>query len=123
MLMILVIDDDISVLGVIKRALTKSGYHVETAAGGREGIQKFDSVLFDIVITDIMMPDMDGNAVVRHIRRSGRKYTPVIGISGTPCSFDAHDHDIILQKPVSIKTLEKIVQNFCIQSERLFRVV
>ena len=66
---ILVIDDEEAVLHMVELALKEFGYHVETAEDGNEGIKKFDSGFYDMVITDVCMPGMDGNDVVKHIRK------------------------------------------------------
>ena len=97
---ILVIDDEKGVLQLIHQALTRFGYKVETAVDGQEGIKKFDSGNFDIVITDIRMPGVDGNGVVKHIRNSNRQSIPVIAISGTPWQSEAKNFDMILPKPL-----------------------
>ena len=81
---ILVIDDEKSILNVVQTALSRAGFKVEIALDGQKGIQKFDSGQFDLVITDILMPGLDGRKVVEHIRNSNRPYTPIIGFSGTP---------------------------------------
>ena len=73
---VLVIDDENGILQLICQALTKFGHNVETAADGREGIRKFDDGSFDIVITDIRMPGIDGNGVVKHIRKSEKQSIP-----------------------------------------------
>ncbi len=81
---ILVIDDDESIILIIETALTKSGFNVNKATNGLEGIKKFDEGNFDLIITDLQLPGLDGNGVVRHIRNSERQSTPVISIFGTP---------------------------------------
>jgi len=108
---ILVIDDEESILLMLTRALAKYGFNVEIATDGIEGIKKFDKGHFDLVITDILMPDLNGNDVVRHIRNSDKKYTPVIGISGTPWRINVDNFDVVLPKPSSIKTLIDTVKN------------
>jgi len=107
---VLVIDDEKSISCMLSHALTKYGYFVETAAGGQEGIEKFDQGLVDLVITDVRMPGVDGNHVARHIRNSPRKTTPIIGISGTPWFLKNGDFDIVLSKPFSIKPLIDTVE-------------
>ena len=102
---ILVIDDEKSIVLIIAAALTKSGFNVEKATNGLEGIKKFDEGYFDLVITDLQMPGLDGNGVVRHIRNSKRQSTPVISISATPWHLQSDDFDAVLLKPFSIKTL------------------
>jgi DNA-binding response OmpR family regulator len=108
---ILVIDDEKNILEMIKMALTKFGHDVETASDGEEGIQKFDEKRFDLVITDIKMPRLDGNGVLQYIRNSKRKSTPVIGISGTPWMLESKNFDAVLTKPFLIKTLADYIRN------------
>lgn len=108
---ILVIDDEKSIAFLTSIALSKSGFNVEKAINGLEGIQKFDEGHYDLVITDILMPGLDGNGVVRHIRNSRRQFTPVIGVSGTPWLLEDSDFDAVLSKPSSIKTLVDTVKN------------
>ena len=106
---ILVIDDEKIVLSVLEIALTSIGHKVVLAQDGREGIRKFDEEIFDLVITDLIMPKIDGNGVIDHIRNSERKKTPIIGISGTPWELESHCLDSILAKPFPLKILlEKV---------------
>ena len=107
----MVIDDEESIAKMISIALKRCGFYVETAADGLKGIKKLDENNFDLVITDIRMPFLDGNGVVKHIRNSERRCTPVIGISGTPWHFEDHDFDAVLSKPTSIKTIVDTVKN------------
>lgn len=107
---ILVIDNEESILLMITMALAKFGFNVEIAADGLEGIKKFDEGRFDLVITDILMPGLNGNDVARHIRNSEKKYAPVIAISATPWLIENGDFDAVLPKPVSIQTLVDTVK-------------
>ncbi|MEJ2282359.1 MAG: response regulator [Desulfobacterales bacterium] len=102
---VLVIDDEKGILQIIRQALTKFGYSVETAMDGQEGIRKFDHGSFDIVITDIRMPGIDGNGVVKHIRKSDKQSVPVIAISGTPWLMENNAFDMVLAKPFPLKKL------------------
>jgi len=102
---VLVIDDEKGILQIIRQTLTKFGHNVETAADGQEGIRKFDDGSFDIVITDIRMPGIDGNGVVNHIRKSGKQSIPVIAISGTPWLMENNAFDMVLAKPFPLKKL------------------
>ena len=108
---ILVIDDEESIARLFAIVLTKHGFNVETAADGLKGIKKLNESNFDVVITDICMPALDGNGVVRHIRNSEKKCIPVIGISGTPWLFEDSDFDAVISKPTSIQTLVDTVNN------------
>ena len=105
----LVIDDEKGILQIIRQALTKSGLDVETATDCQEGIRKFDDGSFDIVITDIRMPGIDGNGVVNHIQKSEKQSIPVIAISGTPWLGESSAFDVVLAKPFTLKKLVESV--------------
>ena len=109
---ILVIDDEKGILQLIFLVLTKFGHQVETAVSGQEGIKKFDDGNFDIVITDIRMPGVDGNGVAKHIRNSQRQSIPVIAISGTPWQMESNTFDMVLPKPFPLKQLIDSIRNF-----------
>ena len=106
---VLVIDDERSIAELLCQALTLVGYNVTTASGGAEGIEIFDKDLFDLVITDIRMPGINGIGVVNHIRKSDRPHTPIIGISGTPWLLEENGFNSTLNKPFTITTLKKTV--------------
>ncbi len=108
---ILVIDDEKAILDVVQMALTRAGFGVETAADGHKGIQKFDEGHFDVVITDMLMPGVNGHGVVQHIRNSARSSTPIIGFSGTPWFLNSGDFDVVFTKPFPLKDLVDAIQN------------
>ena len=107
---VLVIDDEKFISDSLGKALKKHGYKVETASSGREGMQKFDGGPYDLVITDLLMPDLDGMAVLQHIRGSKKPSTPVIGISGTPWLLKEDCFDAVLAKPFSIHTMLAVLE-------------
>ncbi len=102
---ILVIDDEVGILNLMRLALTRYGYQVETALNARQGLQEFDKNHFDLVITDIRMPGWDRNHVLEHIRKSPKQSTPVIGFSGTAWLLEDSDFDRVLSKPFDLKDL------------------
>ena len=108
---ILVIDDDAWILNMMRLALTRFDYQVETAETARQGIQKFDESHFDLVITDIRMPGLSGDHVLGHIRKSPKQSTPVIGFSGTPWLLKDTDFDMVLSKPFALKEMLSAVGN------------
>ena len=78
---VLIIEDDEFVKNMLRQTFKQAGYEVATASNGRIGIQLYQSEPFDIVITDLIMPDMEGIETITHLR----KYNPgvkVIAISG-----------------------------------------
>lgn len=108
---ILIIDDEISVLNLIRKILVQCGYQVETAKNGKEGIRRFNNGMFDLVITDFLMPDVKGDDILRHVRATQKQYTPVICISGTPWLPNTCDFDTVLKKPFPLKVLTEAVKN------------
>jgi DNA-binding response OmpR family regulator len=102
---ILVIDDEKAILKVVRTALSRAGFKVDIALDGQKGLQKFDSSQFDLVITDILMPGIDGRDIVKHIRSSDRPYIPIIGFSGTPWLFEKNQFDAVFTKPFLLKEL------------------
>jgi DNA-binding NtrC family response regulator len=66
---ILVVDDEENAREGLSKILTKEGYAVETAANGKEAIDTLKSKGFDLVITDMRMPLMDGFEVLREIKK------------------------------------------------------
>ncbi len=113
---ILVIDDEQAILEVIQQVLMRFGYDVEVASDGKEGIQKFDKGHFDLVLTDLRMPEVDGIGVLQHIRNSKRGLTPIIGFSGTPWLLKDSDFDIVFPKPFQLKDLVTAVQDLSVKS-------
>lgn len=65
---ILVIDDDESMLEIIKSSLNKSGFNAITAVSGQEGLQIAAKTKPDAIILDWMMPEMDGNEALKNLK-------------------------------------------------------
>ncbi len=78
---ILVIDDEQQVLGAIRETLRCKGYEIACAGSGREALGKMRDCLFQAVITDVKMPEMDGLDVLREVKRRSPE-TPVILLTG-----------------------------------------
>jgi DNA-binding NtrC family response regulator len=78
---ILVVDDDVLVVQSISRALTGDGHTVVTASNGIQGLARFSKGRFDLVITDIIMPDHEGLGMILEMRRSAPT-TKIIAMSG-----------------------------------------
>jgi DNA-binding response OmpR family regulator len=110
---VLVIDDEKAIADMLCRALTRFGFKVLIALDGRKGIEVFDSSHVDVVVTDVLMPGIDGVDVVNHIRHSDRNTMPVIAMSGTPALLGDVGFDVVLPKPFSIYELRDQVERFC----------
>jgi DNA-binding response OmpR family regulator len=76
---ILVVDDDENILSLERTILEQKGFEVTTAGGGAEALRLLGSTTFDLVLLDVMMPEVDGFTVCRKIKEDARlKDIPVI---------------------------------------------
>jgi len=79
---ILVVDDNAGNRDMLSRRLEREGYYIETAEDGRQALSKLEAAPFDLVLLDIVMPELDGFAVLQTIRADPRwKEVAVIMIS------------------------------------------
>ncbi|MBX5479646.1 MAG: response regulator, partial [Pyrinomonas methylaliphatogenes] len=78
---ILVVDDEPIMSDALKQNLSAEGYRVDTAANGAEAIELFDQAGHHLVLCDLMLPDMDGMGVLKHVKDT-RPSTEVIMITG-----------------------------------------
>jgi len=77
---ILLIEDDVEAAKFLIKGLRESGYVVDHAAGGREGLERSLAGKFDLIITDRMLPKIDGLEIIRQLRLAGLA-TPVLVLS------------------------------------------
>jgi two-component system OmpR family response regulator len=68
---VLVVDDEPSITDAVATALGYEGFDVETAANGRAALARVEDFRPDLVVLDIMLPDLDGIAITRRLRRDG----------------------------------------------------
>jgi CheY-like chemotaxis protein len=111
---VLVIDDEHLIRSLVEQVLQRMNYRVETAESGKTGIDKFDAGNYDLVITDVCMPEPDGTRVVDHIRNSSRSRTPIIGMSGTPWKLANARFDRVLSKPFLIGNLVETARSLAV---------
>jgi CheY-like chemotaxis protein len=111
---ILVIDDNETMSDMLCTVLEDAGYAVKACVNGKDGIDAFRALHFDLVITDISMPVMGGIEVIKLVRQENAT-VPIIAMSGTDRaeSFlgmaDYYTADFTLQKPFGPKQLIKMV--------------
>lgn len=73
MIKILVVEDDRAINGLVCKELEDNGYETVSAYDGEEGLSVFESQPFDMLISDVMMPKMDGFEFVKHVRATNKK--------------------------------------------------
>ncbi len=105
---LLVVDDELKIREIIKKYAEFEGHTVTEASGGLEAINLCKSNNFDIIILDIMMPDLDGFSVCREIKKNSS--TPVIMLSARGEEYDKiHGFEVGIDdyvvKPFSPKEL------------------
>jgi len=116
---ILLIDDDPQILHVFKHYLAKAGYTVTTACNGLQGMRLLAGNSFDLIITDILMPECDVLELLRNLRTTPDR-PRIIAISGGSSSIsplllldvaEKLEADKILPKPLDYETLTQAVRD------------
>lgn len=75
---VLVVDDEPAIADVVSRYLRRAGYETAIAATGQEALRSADEVRPDVVVLDLMLPDVDGLEVMRRLRREDRRKGAII---------------------------------------------
>ena len=110
---ILIVEDEELVRIALSRMLSAWGHTVVSAEGGREGLMKFRPGAFDIVISDLGMPDMMGWDVLRHIREREANIHTIL-LSGwarqlDPAEAKVRGVDLVVTKPFDQLTLRRTI--------------
>ncbi len=116
-LRILVVDDDLGVCQSLRDLLTQEGCSVVVATGGREGIARLETEAVDLVLSDVVMPDLDGYQLFQEVRH---RHPEIPVVLMTAFHFDK-DHvikrsrmagvtDVIYKKPIDPPKLRDIIK-------------
>src|ERR1700716_1644305 len=106
---VLLVDDEPALTNLVKMALHYEGWAVEIAHNGREALAKFDRATPDVLVLDIMLPDMDGLRILQRIRESD-VYTPTLFLTARDSVMDrvtglTAGADDYMTKPFSLEEL------------------
>ena len=114
MLKILIAEDDRELRQLFSHVLTRHGYTVLGVSNGQEALDAMDMDYYDMIITDIMMPVMDGYELVRQLREAGNT-TPVLMITAKDAFDDMRvgfqsGVDDYMVKPINVNEMVLRVQ-------------
>lgn len=100
---VLIVDDERIIREILTRSVTREGYAVDQATDGRDALDKLATSPFDIVITDIKMPGMDGIELLKKVKAQYPKTSVIIitayGGSLTPTDTLKAGADMYITKP------------------------
>jgi len=123
---ILVVDDDHVTRTVLKKLLKNLGYEAHTASGGRKALEQLLRLEFDLMLVDVMMPEMDGFSLIRVFKQASSKEIPCIMMSGSEdpetlakC-FQCGAEDF-LPKPIKEEILKARIQKCLAYRKRKLR--
>ena len=112
---ILLVEDDSDVRTLLRHALERAGHTVTEAWNGRDGLEQYKRVPWDVVVTDILMPEKDGLALIRELKRLDASVR-IIAMTGGIGMLDFLDDagtcgaQRTLRKPFSLNDLMNAVQ-------------
>jgi DNA-binding NtrC family response regulator len=110
---ILVVDDEMGIRSLLSELLENEGFEVRAAKDGQESLDEMEREDFDLVITDIQMPRLDGLAMLDAMKRAGRKEKIII-MTGSALAMDLPNEEMPmvvsrLQKPFRMSNLLDVV--------------
>ena len=109
MLKILIAEDDLELCQLFSHVLSRNGYEVTEVSNGREALVAIEKEYFDLIISDIMMPQMDGYELVHQLREKGNQ-TPVMMITAKDAFDDMRrgflsGTDDYMVKPINVNEM------------------
>ena len=112
---ILLVDDDDFIVRLLSLLLTKSGYEIITASDGKDAVRILSEQQFDLLIVDLMMPEMDGLVFLNWIRQETKATLPILILTGmvtadTEQQVMAAGASALLYKPIKIPDLLTKIQ-------------
>ena len=122
---VLIVDDEFGLADITADLLVEEGYDVALAINGKLGLESLAVRRADIVITDLMMPVMDGPEMIRRMRSDARfAAIPAILMTALPEAVPSGDdalHDAVLVKPFSRDDLLAVVRRLLPSTDRATR--
>jgi DNA-binding response OmpR family regulator len=124
---VLIVEDDKDICEMYAMTFMRKGFTVYTAPDGRAAIQKYENKGPDVILLDIMMPNVDGYQVLKEVRKNMKKYVPVIMLTNLDAAdfvkeaqlddIDAylikshHSPSEIVTKTVEVLKINRLIDN------------
>ena len=114
---ILIVDDSKINLKVAETLMRPYEFHIDTAASGKEALEKVKNTHYDLIFMDIMMPEMNGVETLYKLRENEDFTTPVIALTadaleGTDEKYLNVGFNSYLSKPIDRKLLNKVINKY-----------
>jgi DNA-binding response OmpR family regulator len=110
---VLVVDDEPAIRALIAKIVERAGYPVDIARDGGQAIAMLDAAPYDVLVIDLMMPNIDGYDVVNHLRdRDGLRPAIIVITAGDSSAIRRLDGSIVhsvVRKPFDIDVLADLI--------------
>lgn len=107
------VDDEAAIRALVAKIIERAGFDVDTARDGREAIEKLETRDFDVLVIDLMMPNVDGYGVVDFLRQRGGPQPAVILVTAADSAavrkMDGTYVHSVLRKPFDIDVLADLI--------------
>src|SRR5215471_2612845 len=127
---LLVVEDEEKLAQLVKRALVSESFSVDVAHDGRTGLELATTYDYDLIVLDLMLPELDGGEILRRVRR-GNKRVPVLVLTARDALADKVEHfeagaDDYLTKPFAmaefVVRVKALLRRGIVRQESLLRV-
>ncbi|HYH09577.1 MAG TPA: response regulator [Thermoanaerobaculia bacterium] len=107
-------DDEPAIRALVAKIVERAGFPVDTARDGAEAIEMLDATSYGVIVLDLMMPNIDGYGLIRHLKQRGTTPRPAVivvsaGDSAALRQLDGAMVHSILRKPFDIDVLGDLI--------------
>ncbi|MBI3299379.1 MAG: response regulator [Elusimicrobia bacterium] len=106
--LVLIVDDDESILDLLEHVVKKEGFRVDRATDGQEAVRKVEAVQPDAIVLDFMLPGMGGFEVLKELQSGDARSIPIVVITGR--RIDRQTIDMVRQEPNVREYVEKPIK-------------
>ncbi len=107
------VDDEPAIRALVAKIVERAGHAVDTARDGADAIAKLDEAVYDVIVLDLMMPNVDGYGLISHLKqRGGRRPAIIVVSAGESAALRQLDPSMvhsIIRKPFDIDVLGDLI--------------